>query len=255
MSGSGRHAPARDAPDCFDAVVADGVDVVVEVHDWVAMGDDQFEFVADPVCARGVLAVADGTEFVRAGSVADVGFALDDGPGAIDCAGLGARVRGGAADVLIVQHRGEDCQRRLEIRIDRIILFAADFEILGVHEDIAADLDVRQPASLVINVIGAGAAAAEDVGSQAGLLQQFESFRGRRHGFQGSGPARREAGDMLRGAVVAEHASEAESGELIDKLGQAQGRLSRRCAGAAHAGIDVYNNVGHQIPGHRCLGY
>ncbi len=39
-ASSGRHAPARDAPDCFDAVVADGVEMVVEVHDRVAMGDD-----------------------------------------------------------------------------------------------------------------------------------------------------------------------------------------------------------------------
>ena len=48
-----RLSSCRDRPDDFDLVVADAVDLVVLVHDRVAVRDDHFEQVADAVSRRG----------------------------------------------------------------------------------------------------------------------------------------------------------------------------------------------------------
>ena len=159
------------------------------------MRHDQLELVSELVSPRRVV-VAQRPELVRARRVAHAGLTFDDRPRLIDRARFGARIGRDPALVLGVEHSRQDRQRGVEVRI-QVGATATNCEILGVHEDVATNLDVGAPSSLMIDVVGAGAAPAEDSRVQSGSLHQVVGLGRRNEPLERACPARIESLHVL----------------------------------------------------------
>ena len=101
-----------------------------------------------------------------------------------------------------------------------------------------------KPGGRVVDVVGAGAAAAEDFDVQSGLPHPGMGFRRRGQPFDGLRPSGFEPGHVLRATVVAEHATQPEVRQGIDELCQGECRFARRDAGPVAARVDVHGHVG-----------
>ena len=100
--------------------------------------------------------------------------------------------------------------------------------VLRVHEHIAADLDIGEARGLVVDVVGAGAATAEDPGVEPGGAHPLAGVGRRREPLEGLRLPLLEALHMLRAAVsVTEEAAEPQPGELVHEPGQPEVRVRR----------------------------
>ena len=206
------------------------------------MRDDQLQLVADLVRLLRLL-VLDHAEFIRAGVVDEVLLADHPGPRLVQRQCLGARVRRNRLLEIRVQDGREHGERRREVGVDVVVRFAADLEILTIHEDVAAHLQVGDAGRLRENVVGAGAAAAENLGIQSAAPHLLERVDRRVEALQRLIEAVLESLDVLRPAVVADHAAQLQRGQLVDQPGERE-RLVAGGHAAARPDGDVDDDVG-----------
>ena len=206
------------------------------------MRDDQLEFVADGV-RLGRCLVLNRAEFVRAGVVAKSLFADDDRGRLVQRERFGARIGRQPVRPVGVDHRRHHRERGREIGVQLLVLLAADFEVLRIHEDVAAHLHIGEARHLRHDVVRAGAAAAEDFHVETGSLHRVEGRDRRFHPLQAVFDPLLVAFDVLRAAVVGEHPAQFQIRQLVHQLRELQRSLVGRHA-ASRADGDVDDDVG-----------
>lgn len=99
--------------------------LIVEIHDRVAVGHDEFKFVANPIGAGGVF-VTERSELIRSRPISHSRLTFYDRPWLIYRARLGSRVGRDLSVVLAVENGCQNRQRRLEVRVHFAIRFSSN---------------------------------------------------------------------------------------------------------------------------------
>src|SRR5262249_43302934 len=83
-----------------------------------------------------------------------------------------AVIDGDLAGVAFAIDGGQNGERTLEVVIDAVVRLAADPKIRRIHEDVRAGFELGE-AVLLIDVVRAGGAAADEVHRQARFVRQY----------------------------------------------------------------------------------
>ena len=127
--------------------------------------------------------------------------------------------------------------------VDAVAVLVVDAAVVGVHEGVAAALELVVDARVRLEVVAAGAAAGDELRLEADGLQRLDGLADLGDGGVELGLAVLVLVQVLHRALVGLDAEEAQPGRGGDGLGDLDDRLGGGDAAAAGAAVDLDEDV------------